>query len=64
MSGVVPEAWETVEDGLLTLENFRDFTFTNAVRLHGGMNPDFFAGTRVEAAAARQLAADAERARA
>jgi predicted TIM-barrel fold metal-dependent hydrolase len=59
MSGVVPEAWETVEDGLLTLENFRDFTFTNAVRLHGGMNPDFFTGTRVEAAAARQLAADA-----
>jgi len=26
----VPEAWELVEDGLITDDNFRDFTFTNA----------------------------------
>ena len=35
---------------------FRDFTFANAVRLHGGMNPDFFTGTVVEKQAAELLA--------
>ena len=29
-------------------DGFRDFTFANAVRLHGGMNPEFFEGTVVE----------------
>jgi hypothetical protein len=32
-----------------------DFTFANAVRLHGGMNPDFFTGTVVEKQAAELL---------
>lgn len=45
---VLEEAWELHEHGLLTEDNFRDFTFTNAVKLHGGMNPDFFKGTVVE----------------
>ena len=37
-----------VEDGLATEADFRDFTFTNPVTLHAGMNPDFFKGTVVE----------------
>jgi hypothetical protein len=52
---VLEECWELVEHGILTEDDFRDFTFTNAVKLHGGMNPDFFKGTVVEAAAGRVL---------
>ena len=37
--------------------DFRDFTFLNPVRLHAGANPDFFAGTRVEAAASARRGA-------
>src|SRR5712671_1471126 len=33
------EAYELVEDGLITEANFRDFTFANAVRLWGTQNP-------------------------
>lgn len=54
-SKVLEEAWEMVDDGLLTEDNFRDFVFGNVVHLHGGMNPDFFKGTSVEEAAAREL---------
>jgi hypothetical protein len=36
------EAWELVEDGLITEANFRDFTFANAVRLSGTANLSFF----------------------
>jgi hypothetical protein len=43
------EAWELVEDGLITEANFRDFTFANAVRLWGTQNPHFFEGTVVAA---------------
>jgi hypothetical protein len=46
---VVVEAWELVEDGLITEEDFREFVFWNPVELHARTNPDFFAGTRVEA---------------
>lgn len=53
---VLEEAWELVEHGLLNESNFRDFTFNNAVRLHGEMNPDFFKGTVVEDAAGDVLA--------
>jgi hypothetical protein len=45
---VVPEAYELVETGKLTPEQFRAFTCDNVIRLHGGMNPSFFDGTRVE----------------
>ena len=48
MNHVLEEAYEMVEDGLATEEEFRDFTFTNPVTLHAGMNPDFFKGTVVE----------------
>ncbi len=58
MLGVVPEAYEMVEDGLVTSADFRDFTFGNVVRLFGTGNPRFFEGTRVarEAAAILQQA--------
>ncbi len=56
MREVLPEAWELVEDGLITRDDFRDFTFANAVRLWGTGNPSFFAGTAVAKAAAALLA--------
>jgi hypothetical protein len=51
-----------VEDGLITEDNFRDFTFTNAVRLWGTQNPCFFEGTVVAKEAAAVLAGPALRA--
>jgi predicted TIM-barrel fold metal-dependent hydrolase len=50
---VIPEAWELVDDGLLTPSDFRAFTFENVSRLHTQMNPNFFKGTAVEGAVAR-----------
>jgi predicted TIM-barrel fold metal-dependent hydrolase len=47
MRGVLPEAWELVDDGLLDEDEFRDFTCGNAVRMLTAGNPDFFAGTAV-----------------
>jgi predicted TIM-barrel fold metal-dependent hydrolase len=58
MREVLPEAHELVEDGLITAEDFRDFTFANAVRLWGAANPRFFEGTAVEKEAAAVLAAE------
>ncbi len=49
------EAYEQVEHGLLTADQFEEFTFTNAVRFYAGDRPDFFAGTAVEAAATAAL---------
>ena len=59
---VLGEAWELVEDGRIDEADFRDFSFANAVRLYGGMNPDFFAGTILQEDAKRALEADAKRA--
>ena len=56
MTEVVPEAYELVEHGLLTDDDFREFMFTNAVRFWGEANPDFFKGTVVEKQAAEVLA--------
>jgi predicted TIM-barrel fold metal-dependent hydrolase len=56
MLEVLPEAYELVEDGLITADDFRDFTFANAVRLWGTQNPAFFEGTAVARAAAAVLA--------
>ena len=53
--GVLGEAYELLEHGRVTAEGFRDFTFANAVRLHGRHNPSFFRGTAVEADAAAVL---------
>lgn len=57
MRDPLPEAWELVEDGHITKDDFRDFTFANAVRLWGTQNPDFFAGTPVAKEAAAALKA-------
>ncbi len=48
MSEVLQEAWEMVEHGLLSEEDFTDFVFTNPVRFYTRSNPRFFEGTRVE----------------
>ncbi len=55
MDQVMIEAYEQVERGLMPIDDFRDFTFVNAVRLHGRVNPDFYKGTRVEDSAAQVL---------
>jgi len=49
MTEVLVEAYEGVEHGLLTEEDFQDFVFGNPVRFWAGMNPNFFTGTAVEA---------------
>ena len=56
MREVTEEAYEPVEEGLITPEDFRDFVFGNPVRVWCGMNPDFFKGTAVEEPVARFLA--------
>ena len=55
MTGVLPEAYEMVEHGLASADDFRDFTFGNVVRLFGRQNPHFFEGTRVARDAAALL---------
>jgi predicted TIM-barrel fold metal-dependent hydrolase len=53
---VVAEVYEALEEGHLTEEDFRDFTFANITHLHGGMNPDFFKGSVVEKETSAELA--------
>lgn len=55
VAGVVAEAFEMVERGLLDAAAFEDFVFTNPVRFYTGTNPGFFKGTVVEAAVDRML---------
>ena len=55
MRDVLVEAFEMVEHGQIGESDFRDFAFANPVRLHAGMNPDFFKGTRVEKQVAELL---------
>jgi hypothetical protein len=50
-----PEAFELVEDGHITTDDFHDFVFANAVRLWSTQNPRFFEGTRVAKEAAALL---------
>ena len=58
MTEVLEEAYEPVEKGLMTEQDFKDFVFTNPIKLWTAGNPDFFKGTRVEAAVTRLLAGD------
>jgi predicted TIM-barrel fold metal-dependent hydrolase len=51
----IEEAYELVEDGLIGDDEFRELTYLNAVRLHAGMNPDFFKGTVVDKAVAQAI---------
>lgn len=55
MRDTLAEAHELVEKELIDDEDFRDFTFANMVKLHGGVNPGFFKGTAVEDAAVKEL---------
>ncbi len=58
MTEILEEAWELVEHEQIDTDDFRDFVFANPVRFYTRLNPDFFAGTRVEAEAARVAAGD------
>ncbi len=55
MTEVLEEAHEMVEHGLITEADLREFVFSNPARLHTAMNPDFFKGTVVEAAVAKEV---------
>ena len=55
MRDPLPEAYELVDEGHITADNFRDFTFANAVHLWGAQNPRFFESTAVASAAAAEL---------
>ena len=55
MEDILPQSYRLVEQGILTSEQFRKFTFDNPSLLHLRVNPDFFTGTRVEGAARRLL---------
>jgi predicted TIM-barrel fold metal-dependent hydrolase len=57
MTKVLTEAWELVDDELISEADFRDFVFANPVRLWAGNNPDFFQGTVVEQEARAVLTA-------
>jgi len=52
---VIPEAFEMVEKGFVAEQDFREFTFTNAARLHTRNNQGFFKGTVIEQAVANEL---------
>ncbi len=51
---VLPEAWELVEHGHVSKDDFRDFTFRNVTRMFSDANPNFFDGTPVEAAVRKE----------
>jgi predicted TIM-barrel fold metal-dependent hydrolase len=48
MDMVIPEAFEAVDEGRMDAAQLEAFVFSNAVHLHGGLNPSFFDGTAVE----------------
>jgi len=52
MTQVLPAAYSLVERGVMTSDDFEQFVFGNAVRLHTANNPGFFDGTKVAEAAA------------
>jgi predicted TIM-barrel fold metal-dependent hydrolase len=52
ITGVLPDAYELVEKGLLDHADFRSFVFDDAVRLFTAGNADFFSGTVVQSQAA------------
>jgi predicted TIM-barrel fold metal-dependent hydrolase len=56
MTEVLVEAYEGVEGGLISEEDFRDFVFANPVRFWAGVNPNFFKGTAVETQVQKFLA--------
>jgi hypothetical protein len=57
IGAVLLEAWELVEDGIVSAADFRRFAFASPVALWSAGNPRFFAGTAVEDAVAAELSA-------
>ena len=55
MREVTSEAYELVDRGLMSQNDFRDFTFVNPIELWTALNPDFFAATAVESDVVRYL---------
>ena len=56
MTEILEEAYELVEKKILDEADFQEFVCTNPIRFYTSGNPDFFAGTRCEEAAARVVA--------
>jgi hypothetical protein len=52
---MIPEAFEMVEKGFVTDQDFRDLSFTNAAMLHTRNNSGFFKVTVIEQAVADEL---------
>jgi len=48
MTKCVPDAYQMVEKGLMSEDNFRDFMLTNPAEFFTRQNPDFFKGTILE----------------
>lgn len=48
MEAMLCEAYELVEDGLIGLDDFKEFVFDNPVKFYARQNKDFFAGTAIE----------------
>jgi predicted TIM-barrel fold metal-dependent hydrolase len=59
MRDAAAEAYELVEKGAMSEDDFRDFVFVNPVKHKTDMNPDFFKGTAVEGAVKKLLAESA-----
>jgi predicted TIM-barrel fold metal-dependent hydrolase len=57
MGAVLIEAWELVEDGIVSEADFRRFAFASPVALWSASNTRFFAATAVEGAVAAELRA-------
>ena len=53
VGAVLAEAYERVEKGLMGEYDFRDFTFTNGLKMFTEVNADFFKGTVLEDEAAK-----------
>jgi hypothetical protein len=53
MNETLAEAYELVEERILSEEDFRTFTFVNPATLYSRVNPEFFAGTAVADQVAR-----------
>ncbi len=51
MGETAEEAYELVDDGLITRAQLKEFVFDNAVKFWCSVNPDFFKGTVLESAA-------------
>ena len=55
MNEVLAESHELVDEGVMTAEDFRDFTFVNPVEFWTRGNPGFFDGTAIEKEVAELL---------